>query len=247
MDRYAAPIYLHEEAIYIHGGQQHQVEKLDWEEKKAYVRQVYVDYYTDAELAVAPQVTDVFAEDVGEPPPSRARGTVRAQLALRTARSASPTSRRSSRRSSSTPTRTSAGARSTCPRRSFRPPPSGSRCRARTAGLPEDEIEGGLVGLANLLGAVAPLYLMCDPHDVGVVPPGQVAVHRAADDLHLRARPRRRRLRRAAVHDAPRPAPRRRRACRSAAPARAAARAASARPGSSGQHGKANAIRLGGG
>src|SRR3712207_7075965 len=49
MDRYAAPVYLHEEAIYIHGGQQHQVEKLDWEEKKAYVRKVSVDYYTRSE------------------------------------------------------------------------------------------------------------------------------------------------------------------------------------------------------
>ncbi len=29
-----------------------QVEKLDYEEKKAYVRQVNVDYYTDANLAV---------------------------------------------------------------------------------------------------------------------------------------------------------------------------------------------------
>jgi DEAD/DEAH box helicase domain-containing protein len=41
---------------------------------------------------------------------------------------------------------------------------------ARTSGLPKEEVEGGLVGLASLLGAVAPLYLMCDPHDVGVVP-----------------------------------------------------------------------------
>src|SRR5919205_2660620 len=62
MDRYAAPIYLHEEAIYIHGGKQHQVERLDWEEEKAYLRRVDVDYYTDAELAVHLQVTDVFDE-----------------------------------------------------------------------------------------------------------------------------------------------------------------------------------------
>src|SRR5436305_14016947 len=77
MDRYAAPVYLHEEAIYIHGGQQHQVEKLDWEEKKAYVRQVSVDYYTDAELAVHLQVTDVFAEESARAPtpgPSPVRG-----------------------------------------------------------------------------------------------------------------------------------------------------------------------------
>ena len=35
---------IHEEAIYIHEGMQFQVEKLDYEEKKAFVRQVNVDY-----------------------------------------------------------------------------------------------------------------------------------------------------------------------------------------------------------
>ena len=43
---------LHEEAIYMHQGIQFQVEKLDWEEKKAYVTEVDVDYFTDANLAV---------------------------------------------------------------------------------------------------------------------------------------------------------------------------------------------------
>lgn len=52
MDRYSAMTLLHEEAIYIHQGKQYQVELLDWEEKKAYVREVDVDYYTDANLAV---------------------------------------------------------------------------------------------------------------------------------------------------------------------------------------------------
>ena len=52
MDRYSALTLLHEEAIYIHQGTQYQVEKLDWEEKKAYVTEVDVDYFTDANLAV---------------------------------------------------------------------------------------------------------------------------------------------------------------------------------------------------
>ncbi|MGE7924384.1 DEAD/DEAH box helicase [Viridibacillus arvi] len=52
MDRYSALTLLHEEAIYLHQGVQFQVEKLDWEEKKAYVREVDVDYFTDANLAV---------------------------------------------------------------------------------------------------------------------------------------------------------------------------------------------------
>lgn len=52
MDRHSAMTLLHEEAIYLHQGTQFQVEKLDWEEKKAYVREVDVDYFTDANLAV---------------------------------------------------------------------------------------------------------------------------------------------------------------------------------------------------
>ena len=52
MDRFSAMTLLHEEAIYLHQGTQYQVEKLDWEEKKAYVTVVDVDYFTDANLAV---------------------------------------------------------------------------------------------------------------------------------------------------------------------------------------------------
>lgn len=61
MDRYSAMTLLHEEAIYLHQGIQYQVEKLDWEEKKAYVTQVDVDYYTDANIAVE---LKVIAEDM---------------------------------------------------------------------------------------------------------------------------------------------------------------------------------------
>ena len=62
-DWFSAPMLLHEEAIYIHEGNQYQVEKLDYTEKKAYVRRVDVDYYTDANLAVDLKVLEVFKED----------------------------------------------------------------------------------------------------------------------------------------------------------------------------------------
>ncbi|CAM5350758.1 hypothetical protein LSPH24S_00112 [Lysinibacillus sphaericus] len=58
MDRHSAMTLLHEEAIYLHQGIQYQVEKLDWEEKKAFVREVDVDYYTDANLAVEMKVLE---------------------------------------------------------------------------------------------------------------------------------------------------------------------------------------------
>jgi DEAD/DEAH box helicase domain-containing protein len=39
---------VHEKAIYLHGGQQYHVEHLDFKERKAYVKEVDADYYTDA-------------------------------------------------------------------------------------------------------------------------------------------------------------------------------------------------------
>jgi len=39
---------VHEKAIYMHGGTQFHVEHLDFKERKAYVKKVDVDYYTDA-------------------------------------------------------------------------------------------------------------------------------------------------------------------------------------------------------
>ncbi|MBA2940055.1 DEAD/DEAH box helicase [Paenibacillus sp. CGMCC 1.16610] len=59
MDRFSAMTLLHDEAIYLHEGTQFQVEKLDWEHKKAYVREVDVEYYTDANLAVKLKVLSI--------------------------------------------------------------------------------------------------------------------------------------------------------------------------------------------
>jgi DEAD/DEAH box helicase domain-containing protein len=59
MDRFSAMTLLHDEAIYLHEGVQFQVEKLDWEHKKAYVREVDVEYYTDANLAVNLKVLQI--------------------------------------------------------------------------------------------------------------------------------------------------------------------------------------------
>jgi len=44
----SALAFVHEKAIYLHGGRQYHVEHLDFQERKAYVKQVDVDYYTDA-------------------------------------------------------------------------------------------------------------------------------------------------------------------------------------------------------
>ena len=44
----SALTFLHEKAIYLHGGQQYHVAHLDFKERKAYVKEVDSDYYTDA-------------------------------------------------------------------------------------------------------------------------------------------------------------------------------------------------------
>jgi len=62
MDYYSAPIFLHPEAIYLHAANQYQVTKLDWEGKKAYVKEVEVDYYTDAETKTDLKVLNVNQE-----------------------------------------------------------------------------------------------------------------------------------------------------------------------------------------
>lgn len=48
LDWRSAPTMLHEQAIYQHDGEQYQVEKLDYENHKAYVSKVVPDYFTTA-------------------------------------------------------------------------------------------------------------------------------------------------------------------------------------------------------
>jgi DEAD/DEAH box helicase domain-containing protein len=52
---------LHEKAIYLHGAEQYHVEHLDFKERKAYVKQVDVDYYTDAMRYTQVRVLEVAA------------------------------------------------------------------------------------------------------------------------------------------------------------------------------------------
>jgi DEAD/DEAH box helicase domain-containing protein len=53
---------LHEKAIYLHGAEQYHVEHLDFTERKAYVKRVEVDYYTDAMKYTQVRVLEVAEE-----------------------------------------------------------------------------------------------------------------------------------------------------------------------------------------
>jgi DEAD/DEAH box helicase domain-containing protein len=69
----SGPATLHEKAIYIVEGQLFQVEKLDFDGRKAYVRSVDCDYYTDAITYTKVTILDTFEEDGGCLQPPRAK------------------------------------------------------------------------------------------------------------------------------------------------------------------------------
>ena len=68
----SGPPTLHEKAIYIVEGVLYQVEKLDFEGRKAYVRRIDCDYYTDAITYTKVTVLETFAAD----PALRSHGEV---------------------------------------------------------------------------------------------------------------------------------------------------------------------------
>jgi DEAD/DEAH box helicase domain-containing protein len=61
VDLFAAPVLVHDNAIYLHESRQYHVDHLDWGERKAYVTPVDVDYYTQALLAVTLKPLEEFA------------------------------------------------------------------------------------------------------------------------------------------------------------------------------------------
>jgi len=61
----SGPAMLHEKAIYMVEGQLFQVDRLDFDGRKAYVSSVDCDYYTDAITYTKVTILDTFAEEVG--------------------------------------------------------------------------------------------------------------------------------------------------------------------------------------
>jgi DEAD/DEAH box helicase domain-containing protein len=67
---------VHPKAIYIHQGQQYHVEQLDFDKRKAYVKPVNVDYYTDAIRYTQVRVLEIAEEQNIPGPAARAHGDV---------------------------------------------------------------------------------------------------------------------------------------------------------------------------
>ncbi|WP_274362226.1 DEAD/DEAH box helicase [Paenibacillus thermotolerans] len=159
VDRFSAHTLVHEEAIYIHEGVQYQVEKLDYEEKKAYVREVSVDYYTDANMAVELKILHcdkegeeaAYSRNFGEVTVN-ARATIFKKIKLRTHENIG-----------SGPIH--------LPEEELHTSSYWITFHDELAGMKSaNDLQFALLGLANVLIHIAPLYLMCDPLDIRVYP-----------------------------------------------------------------------------
>jgi DEAD/DEAH box helicase domain-containing protein len=67
---------VHPKAIYLHQGQQYHVERMDFDQRKAYVKRVNVDYYTDAIRYTQVRVLEIGEEERIAGPAARAHGDV---------------------------------------------------------------------------------------------------------------------------------------------------------------------------
>jgi DEAD/DEAH box helicase domain-containing protein len=67
---------VHPKAIYLHQGQQYHVERLDFDQRKAYVKPVNVDYFTDAIRYTQVRILEVAEEQSICGPAARAHGDV---------------------------------------------------------------------------------------------------------------------------------------------------------------------------
>ncbi len=157
MDRFSAMTLLHDEAIYLHQGVQFQVEYLDWEEKKAFVREVDVDYFTDANLAVQLKVLE---EDkiTQNQKVERAYGDV-AVYAMATIF-----------KKIKFDTHENIGSGP------IHLPEEELHTNATwmsiidEVNMETERIEEGLLGMAQAIRGIVPLFVMCDPNDISVVP-----------------------------------------------------------------------------
>ncbi len=158
VDRPAAPLLIHDEAIYMHGGAQYHVDKLDWHEKKAYVRKVDVDYYTDANLAVDLEVLESF-----ERAPSKGCEVDHGEVAVKDVATIF--------KKIKLDTNENVGwGRISIPEESRHTTAYWFSLRADAVdGLERGELQDGLWGMAHLLRNLAPIFLMCDPRDLQAV------------------------------------------------------------------------------
>jgi DEAD/DEAH box helicase domain-containing protein len=158
-DPFAAPTLVHQDAIYLHEGQQYHIVELNWEQKRAHAKAVDVDYYTDATMSFNVGVL-VDEAQASAGPLDKAWGEVRLTF--------TPTIYKKIR--ISTGENVGWG--------TIDLPPQEMQTTAYWLAISDDlasalgseRLQSGLLGLTHVLQNVAPLFLMCDPRDLVAVP-----------------------------------------------------------------------------
>lgn len=174
---------LHEKAIYMCEGEQYYVEKLDYEQRKAYVKKTDVDYYTDAIDYTKIKILDQFDKAVlGRARVAHGEVHVATQVVG------------FKKIKFHTGENVGAGDLSL--------PQNEMHTTAWWLTVPSDVLQtldytpeqrvNGVFGLSYLLHHLAPLFLMCDVHDIGVsigdnstgesLPPRELAARSGAGD-----------------------------------------------------------------
>jgi len=151
---------LHEKAIYLHEARQYHVERFDYDERKAYVRRVDCDYYTDAIDYTQVQVLEE-AEGEALGGARRVHGDVRVNRQI------------VGFKKIKFYTMENVGAgKLSMPEQEMHTTAFWlhfpADFLARLAGFTPTEKQSGIHGLGNALRTVASLLLMCDPRDLGV-------------------------------------------------------------------------------
>jgi DEAD/DEAH box helicase domain-containing protein len=171
LDEWSAPLLVHDDAIYMHQGRQYHVERLDWEERRAYVHPVSVDYYTDADLRVGLQVLERMAGPVVDEGrlTSRAHGEVRVSVLAAMYRKIRLL------------TNETVGAGPIrVPERDLQTTAYWCSFASRMPSL-SGTLEVGVEAVGHVLGQVACFLAMCDRRDLGVVAQVRAALGSIAD------------------------------------------------------------------
>ena len=150
---------LHEKAIYLHEAKQFHVEHFDYKERKAYVKRVDCDYYTDAIDYTQVEALRTFeSEAAGQT--MRSQGDVRVNRQI------------VGFKKIKFYTLENVGAgKLSMPEQEMHTTSYWLEFPASVqAAMPYTPVErqNGITGLANALRTIASLLLMCDPHDLGL-------------------------------------------------------------------------------
>jgi DEAD/DEAH box helicase domain-containing protein len=164
----SGPATLHPKAIYIVEGTLYQVERLDFEGRKAYVREIDCDYYTTAITYTKVTPIDTFAEDSSE----EARGFQPGVASVRSHGEVHVVSRVVGFKKIKFYTNENVGSGELdLPEQQMHTTSYWLTIPASVIGLlpyASDDRRDGVVGLAFALRQVAQLLLMCDGHDIGI-------------------------------------------------------------------------------